>query len=69
MKSLNNTTALIIMRRTWRTVSDAFYFAKVLGSANSVVFIAVTSFVLPVYQLKLVSMNHVTECDERYVRY
>jgi len=69
MKSLNNTIAMMIMRCTWRTVRDDIYFANVLGSAKSAVCIAVASFLFPVYQLKLVSMNHVTECDERYVRY
>jgi len=34
MKSLNNTTAVMIMRRTWRTVRDAIYFANILGSAK-----------------------------------
>ena len=59
----------MIMRRTCLTVRDVIYFANVLCSAKSAVCTAVTSFVLPVYQSKLVSMNHVTECDERYVRY
>ena len=54
---------------TWRKVRDGIYFANVSGSAKSAVCIAVTSIVLPVHQQKLVSMNHVTESDERYVRY
>jgi len=66
MNSLNNTTAVMIMRRAWRTVCDAIYFANILDLAKSAVCIVVTSWVLPV---NLVSVSHVIECDERYVRH
>jgi hypothetical protein len=66
MNSFNNTTAVMIMRRTWRKVCDAICFVNILDLAKSAVCIAAMSCVLPV---NLVSVSHVIECDERYVRY
>lgn len=66
MNSLNNTTAVMIMRRAWHRVCDAISFANIFDLAKSAVCIAVTSCVLP---MNLVSVSHVTECDERYVRH